>query len=160
MSDRGRGVLWKIFNGIRRSFENRESKNPYIFKGQDGYGNRYFESDSLNPLGKKTRISQPPKEVDRLNILSPEWEAWLRHRRDDPPSTEEVSRNLEAAKIRKQKADERLRTMLRENKEYVPRAREIRRQQDEREMHNPFNASFPRYPDLEESPSSEKKEDH
>ena len=144
--------------------------------GQDVYGNKFFESDMKNPLGKKTRILTPPKEVDMLNMISPEWDAWLRlvlqfsnlklthvfffrHRRVDPPSYEEVTQNLENAKIRKEKADQRFREMLKQNKSYAPRVREIRRKQDEREMHNPFNPSYPSYPDMENVPGAKKKDE-
>lgn len=48
----------------------------------------------------------PPVKEDFAQEMPAEWEAWLRGRRDGPPSEEEVMRNLAIMDMKKQNAIE------------------------------------------------------
>nr|CDS29080.2 Ribosome binding protein 1 [Hymenolepis microstoma] len=84
--------------------------------GVDKMGNRYFEEEpdkeSLVPhrANKPKRYYLLPGQVSpedswiqmnaELPRLPSEWDSWLRHRRSDPPTEEELARNAAAAEMR------------------------------------------------------------
>ncbi|KAM7541256.1 hypothetical protein Aperf_G00000040409 [Anoplocephala perfoliata] len=84
--------------------------------GTDTLGNRYFEEDpdkgSLVPhrANRPKRYYLIPGQIsvedswNHMNAEMPrlpsEWESWLRHRRVDPPTEEEIAKNAEAAQMR------------------------------------------------------------
>ncbi|VDM18014.1 unnamed protein product [Hydatigera taeniaeformis] len=84
--------------------------------GTDAAGNRYFEAEPDRDSEVPHRASRPKrfflapgqKSVEdpwiqsntELFSLPSEWDAWLRHRRADPPTQEEIERNAKAAQMR------------------------------------------------------------
>lgn len=87
--------------------------------GQDPFGNKYYEIPPDPRRGKRTakRWYQAPHVTEKQAIgygtadgfdskLPAEWESWLRHRRDDSPSKEEVFRSLALADLKKRNAAE------------------------------------------------------
>jgi NADH:ubiquinone oxidoreductase subunit len=74
--------------------------------GIDYKGNRYYEMEGANVQDRRIgeqvlpkRWYFPPSETDEDwdQYIPPEWEAWLRYRRIDAPSEEEVNLNLAVA---------------------------------------------------------------
>ncbi|CAB3241051.1 unnamed protein product [Arctia plantaginis] len=74
--------------------------------GKDYLGNRYFEIPAERSIGKRkpTRWYDPPRGGDFQEPIPAEWEAWLRMRRGEPPSEEEIATNLAIAKLKKENA--------------------------------------------------------
>lgn len=78
------------------------NKEKARFIGQDHLGNQYFETDrpghSFRPV---QRFFQRSKSLNNFNDLidaahvPPAWDAWLRFRRDQPPTVEEVNEGEE-----------------------------------------------------------------
>ena len=63
-----------------------------IYKGEDLYGNRYFEYSEMKANIK--RGYETPETVKNPQPPTIEWDAWLRSRRRFPPSDEEIRLNL------------------------------------------------------------------
>nr|XP_033324765.1 NADH dehydrogenase [ubiquinone] 1 alpha subcomplex assembly factor 2 [Megalopta genalis]XP_033324766.1 NADH dehydrogenase [ubiquinone] 1 alpha subcomplex assembly factor 2 [Megalopta genalis] len=104
MSGKERGVfrlIWKhFFASIKPNF-----KRPKLV-GEDYYGTKYYESQTRTDWLKK-RTSRSFKPVNDFDQEMPaEWEAWLRHRRVEPPTSEEIERNYMIAMSKKEKAAE------------------------------------------------------
>lgn len=74
--------------------------------GKDYFGNKYFEIPANPSIGKRkaSRWFDPPKKDDFMQEMPAEWEAWLRGRRKEPPSEEEVMKNLAIMQIKKKNA--------------------------------------------------------
>lgn len=75
----------------------RSNQKAPVFKGQDHLGNKYYEVEKpvhWRPVHRYFEKSvENPDEVapiDVANSVPPAWDAWLRFRRKDPPSDEEV----------------------------------------------------------------------
>lgn len=97
-----RDLLKIIFQNFLKSLRPRQFTGTYM--GTDLFGNKYFEK-AADPAGgrrKAARYFEPPEKSDFEHEQSPEWEAWLRGRRKEAPSMDEVQRN-EAFKLMKQK---------------------------------------------------------
>ena len=74
--------------------------------GKDHFGTKYFEIPP-NPSSarrKPTRYFEPVIEDDFDQELPPEWEAWLRGRRKQPPTEEEIAKNLAIKRTKKENA--------------------------------------------------------
>ncbi|KAG6458153.1 hypothetical protein O3G_MSEX010726 [Manduca sexta] len=76
------------------------------FPGKDYIGNVYYEIPADPSLGKRkpTRWYDPPSGQDFKDPIPAEWESWLRMRRKEPPTEEEVAKNLAIAKLKKENA--------------------------------------------------------
>jgi len=85
--------------------------------GRDPFGNRYFEIPADPSRGKRRPIrwydspETNQKEVIGQNLwggfdakMPAEWESWLRQRRDDPPTDEQVMQSLALADMKKRNA--------------------------------------------------------
>ncbi|GBP90598.1 hypothetical protein EVAR_86438_1 [Eumeta japonica] len=75
-------------------------------QAKDYLGNTYFEIPPNPSLGKRkaTRWYDPPKGKDFNDPVPPEWEAWLRQRRNEPPTKEEIEYNLAIIKLKQENA--------------------------------------------------------
>lgn len=95
-------VLWDNF---LRSFKVKPQRMLGEFKGEDYLGNQYYELEA-DPRGGRSRASRwfESTKEDLDHELPPEWIAWLRRRRDHPPTTEEIIRNLATSKMKKSRA--------------------------------------------------------
>lgn len=74
--------------------------------GTDLFGNKYFEKAADPGVGRRkaSRYFQPPEKHAFDQEISPEWEAWLRGRRNDPPTAEELQHNRAFMQMKQQKA--------------------------------------------------------
>lgn len=99
-----RDLLKIIFQNFMKSIRPREFTGT--FRGTDLYGNKYFEKVADPSVGRRkpSRYFVPPKKSDFMNEVSPEWEAWLRGRRNDAPTEEELQYNKAFMEMKQQKA--------------------------------------------------------
>lgn len=71
-------------------------KDTRTFIGSDKFGNKYFESVRPNNPNPYRRFYEAPKYDERHGLAAnfmkvpPPWDAWLRYRRETPPTDEEV----------------------------------------------------------------------
>lgn len=99
-----RRVYLAILINLINSLKPRQFRGNH--KGTDYFGNKYFEIPA-NPAGGKRRASrwfEPPDKENFEQEMPAEWEAWLRGRRQEPPSEEEVMRNLAIMEMKKRNA--------------------------------------------------------
>lgn len=101
-----RNLLMIILKNFVNSFRPRQIIGN--LKGSDYFGNKYFEIPADLSKGKsKTSRWFVPTEKDEFEQEIPaEWEAWLRYRRKEPPSEEEVLKNLAIMQMKKRNAIE------------------------------------------------------
>lgn len=98
-----RSLLKIIWNDFLKSLRVTPDRFIGEFRGEDHLGNKYYEIGP-DPRGGRSRPSrwyESPTE-DFLQELPVEWMAWLRRQRSEPPTKEEILRNIEAAKKRAQ----------------------------------------------------------
>lgn len=136
-----RGIIRMILRNFINSFKPRQIIGNLI--GSDYFGNKYYEIPANASIGKRraSRWFEPPKKDDFMQEMPAEWEAWLRFRRLNPPSEDEVMKNLALMQMKKRNAIE------------------IDKQSSQvTHMKGGFE-SFPQHPDYEEVPgkSTEKK---
>jgi len=77
--------------------------------GSDLQGNKYYEVSpqkylfGLREVNKQIRYVEPygmtTRPVAAVVKVTPEWEAWLRKKRNDPPTLDELKRNVEKYNI-------------------------------------------------------------
>ncbi|CAH2050747.1 unnamed protein product, partial [Iphiclides podalirius] len=74
--------------------------------GKDYIGNIYYEIPADPSRGKRkpSRWYDPPKGLDFEDPIPSEWESWLRMRRKEPPTEDEVAQNLALAKMKQENA--------------------------------------------------------
>lgn len=110
-SERGLGFLKRIFVNVRSRI-NYETGNK-VTVGQDHLGHTYYEI----PADPSRGIRKPRRSFEGLDHAGPsdeswsdpipaEWQAWLRYRRDQPPTPEEVFTNMQLAEQRKRLGEE------------------------------------------------------
>lgn len=117
-----RSILATIFRNFVNSLRPRQLQGTLV--GRDYFGNRYitinyldflivlFNSDRYyeippNPsLGKRrsNRWFVPVEKENFQQDMPAEWEAWLRGRRNEPPTEEEVMKNLALMQMKKENA--------------------------------------------------------
>ena len=84
--------------------ENRDA----IEVGRDYLGNIYWEMPP-DPEKGRTKFKRwyfPQTDEDWDRPVPPEWESWLRYRRPDPPTEDEINRNIAIAQLKKLRAKE------------------------------------------------------
>ena len=88
---------------------NVRKTSPETLVGVDYKGNRYFEQVGGSVHERKLDGAVMPKrwflpsgdeEENWDNYVPPEWEAWLRYRRTDPPTEDEINKNLAVAYLK------------------------------------------------------------
>ncbi|KAK9874349.1 hypothetical protein WA026_002699 [Henosepilachna vigintioctopunctata] len=97
--------LWMIvFQNFINSFKPRQISGT--LKGTDHFGNKYYEIPRNASVGQQrtSRWYDPPVKDDFMQEVPPEWEAWLRGRRREPPDEEEVLKNLAIMHMKKKNA--------------------------------------------------------
>lgn len=98
-----RGVFKILWTSFISSLKPRYFRRTLI--GEDYYGTKYYEEEIRS--SKRTR---PPRSFEPVNKddfdqeLPAEWEAWLRYRRKEPPTREEVEANYHLAMTKKKNA--------------------------------------------------------
>ncbi|XP_037960450.1 NADH dehydrogenase [ubiquinone] 1 alpha subcomplex assembly factor 2 [Teleopsis dalmanni] len=101
-----RDLFLNILKNFINSFRPRQIRGNYI--GEDYFGNKYYEIPA-NPSTGKSKTSRwfEPRDKDAFDQeLTAEWEAWLRGRREDPPTREELIQNLQIMEMKKRNAAE------------------------------------------------------
>lgn len=147
MAREGRGIIVTIWRNFIQSLVPKSTKGNLI--GKDHLGTAYYEIPAEPQRGKRRPVRWfQATEKDKFDQDIPvEWEAWLRGRRQEPPTQEEINANIALAKMKKIKADEL------ENKENL---HEIPSTQDSVHHLDPPKSEFPAYGDFETSPGEEK----
>lgn len=83
--------------GVKQFFKSRkltdQAKQAYV--GKDHLGNHYYEADKPNAPRRHQRYFERKELGDATDIVDlskvpPAWDAWLRFRRRDPPTEEEI----------------------------------------------------------------------
>nr|XP_021193558.2 NADH dehydrogenase [ubiquinone] 1 alpha subcomplex assembly factor 2 [Helicoverpa armigera] len=104
MSGPTRNVWAIVARNFINSFKPRQIRGNLM--GKDYIGNDYFEIPADPSIGKRkpTRWYSPPKGQDFQDPIPAEWESWLRGRRLEPPTEEEILKNLAIAQMKKENA--------------------------------------------------------
>lgn len=74
--------------------------------GEDYYGTKYYEKQNAVSTSrqKPARFFVPVNKDDFEQEMPAEWEAWLRFRRKEPPTAEEVDKNYKLQMLVKERA--------------------------------------------------------
>lgn len=133
---RGLGVFQKIFANLRSRVKH-EGREAFEV-GKDHLGNRFFESpaDPARGIRLPKRWYVGASQDSWSNPLPPEWEAWLRYRRDNLPSEEELMRNIHEGEKRKLLAEE-IEKRLKPGRAAIP---------------DPLYEKYPSYKDYQKNP--------
>ncbi|EDW36810.1 GL25860 [Drosophila persimilis] len=101
-----RDIFGIIFKNFWNSLRPRQFRGNYI--GEDYFGNKYFEIPANPAIGKRksSRWFEPADKDAFDQELTAEWEAWLRGRREEPPTREELVKNLQIMDMKKRNAAE------------------------------------------------------
>ncbi|XP_064606706.1 NADH dehydrogenase [ubiquinone] 1 alpha subcomplex assembly factor 2-like [Liolophura sinensis] len=86
-------VLGQVLKNLRNSFS--APKQTVTLVGEDHLGNRYFlkEADPKRNLRGGRWVEPVNNDQFKPPEVPVEWEAWLRGRRDDPPTQQELDKN-------------------------------------------------------------------
>lgn len=101
----GRGLIAAIVKNFVNSLKPKGGKG--VYKGDDYFGNTYYEIPADPSRGKRLaqRWIKPAGEMETDQEKMPaEWDAWLRNRRVDPPTEEELKRNMAISMMKKENA--------------------------------------------------------
>ncbi|CAN8010868.1 unnamed protein product [Ixodes pacificus] len=135
----GRRVVLQIWKNFWASITSK--KLPANEMGSDHLGNKYFEIPAEPSKGKRRPVRWfEPHIKDKLDQEVPvEWDAWLRCRRQDPPTQEEILRNIAIMEAKKKSA-----VLL---KEAAQKEREERTGGAITSAESAGPTSFPQYPE-------------
>jgi len=116
--------------------------------GEDYFGNKYYEipKDPSRGKSKTSRWFKPPEKDNHEQEMTAEWASWLRGRRKDPPTDEELMKNLAIMQMKKKNAG------LLDDKFKQPQDHAALKKDETGQR-----AAFPRYEDYELSPGADKK---
>ncbi|KAL3868899.1 hypothetical protein ACJMK2_041655 [Sinanodonta woodiana] len=146
------GYLAQFWQNLKTSLYHSRKQKEY-FMGQDQYGNKYFEKKaepSQNLRGSRYVLPQS-KDLFEVPEIPTEWNAWLRHRRVEPPTEEEIEKNFLTMVRTQQRAKELEKT----NKEASQTGKENEEQGSQEIKYNQRN--FPIYPGFETEPGKKTK---
>lgn len=96
-------LAWREF---LKSFRIKPDRIFGELKGEDHLGNKYYEIGP-DPQGGRSRPSRWFESLspDDYNQEIPiEWAAWLRRQRNNPPTNEEIIRNMAIYRMKKENA--------------------------------------------------------
>ncbi|XP_076759172.1 NADH dehydrogenase [ubiquinone] 1 alpha subcomplex assembly factor 2 [Xylocopa sonorina] len=104
MSGKERGLFRMIFKSFISSLKPRIGQTKLI--GEDYYGTKYYETQKAGNSSRQlsARFFVPVNKTDFEQEIPAEWEAWLRRRRKDPPTPEEIEKNYQLQMLKKQNA--------------------------------------------------------
>ncbi|XP_017783974.1 PREDICTED: mimitin, mitochondrial [Nicrophorus vespilloides] len=99
-----RSIWAMIIRNFINSLKPRQFSGTHM--GSDHFGNKYYEIPANPSIGKRraNRWFEPKDKEDFQQEMPAEWEAWLRGRRVEVPSDEEVLRNLAIMQLKKKNA--------------------------------------------------------
>ncbi|XP_031640958.1 NADH dehydrogenase [ubiquinone] 1 alpha subcomplex assembly factor 2 [Contarinia nasturtii] len=105
---KNRTMFTALFQNFWKSLKPRQQIGSLM--GEDYFGNKYYEIPARPEIGKRRpeRWFVPADKSDESfdNELTAEWESWLRLRRVDPPTDEELKHNLAIMQMKKINAAE------------------------------------------------------
>uniref|UniRef100_A0A1Q3FLC0 Putative mimitin mitochondrial n=2 Tax=Culex tarsalis TaxID=7177 RepID=A0A1Q3FLC0_CULTA len=141
-----RSLMKILFQTFMNSLKPRQLKGNLV--GEDYFGNKYFEIPANPSLGqtRNQRWFEPTEKEAYNQEVTAEWEAWLRGRRKEPPTEEELLRNLAIMRMKEKNAAEL------EAKHAKPK------DLTELEKNTTGMGSFPQYDDYEVMPGKGKRE--
>ena len=103
MARRERGLFRQIFKEFVASLTPNFARRKLV--GEDYFGTKYFEIPPRTGSTKRTaRSFEPVNKDDFTQEIPAEWEAWLRYRRQEPPTKEELQKNYEISLMKKRNA--------------------------------------------------------
>jgi len=95
--------LWKIvFDNFLKSLKPKAKETPI---GSDAQGNKYFEIPADPRGGRRLPRRWFVPVNEETGVPSPEWSQWLRGRRAEPPTNEEIVYNEAIASMKKVNAE-------------------------------------------------------
>lgn len=98
-----RGIFVMIVKNFIKSFMPRGFTGE--LKGTDRFGNKYFEIPAGGSRSKRSRYFEPIGKEDGFDTERPaEWDSWLRGRRSQPPTDDEIVKNYQMMLETKKKA--------------------------------------------------------
>lgn len=99
-----RSIWGTVLKNFINSLKPRQIRGN--FKGADYLGNKYYEIpvSASSARSRPSRWFEPPNEDDFDNEMPAEWESWLRGRRKEPPTEEEIAKNLAIMQMKKRNA--------------------------------------------------------
>lgn len=97
-----RGLVRQVWKTFIASLMPRTARRKLV--GEDYYGTKYYQDPEAN--GVRGRSFVPVNKDNFQQELPAEWEAWLRYRRQQPPSDEECKANYNAMIEKKKNAAE------------------------------------------------------
>ncbi|XP_052861440.1 NADH dehydrogenase [ubiquinone] 1 alpha subcomplex assembly factor 2 [Anopheles cruzii] len=101
-----RNILRIVLDNFLKSFKPRQMKGNLV--GEDYFGNKYYEIPPDPSVGRRkaSRWFEPTAKEAYDQEITAEWEAWLRGRRREPPTQEELLKNLAIMKMKERNAAE------------------------------------------------------
>ncbi|KAK3759375.1 hypothetical protein RRG08_023493 [Elysia crispata] len=143
------GNISRIFTNLKNSFFVAKQNNKYI--GSDQFGNEYYEiigDSNRNVRGQRYIKERTGASSHDIPDVPVEWDAWLRGRRKNPPTEEEIQRNYVKMMQKKMRAEQL------ENKysgEKIEEGSEPNVLTETIVSNNP-KTSFPKYEEFEDTP--------
>ena len=105
MAVKERGLFRIIFKAFFDSLTPNNRKP--VLMGVDYLGTKYYEVPKIKSIHNKiNRYFVPIVKENFEQEIPAEWEAWLRNRRKEPPTEEEVNKNYDMILTKRQKAAE------------------------------------------------------
>ncbi|XP_049289575.1 NADH dehydrogenase [ubiquinone] 1 alpha subcomplex assembly factor 2 [Anopheles funestus] len=101
-----RNLLRIVLDNFLKSFRPRQIKGNFV--GEDYFGNKYYEIPPDPSVGRRraSRWFEPTAKEAYDQEITAEWEAWLRGRRKEPPTEQELLKNLAIMKMKERNAAE------------------------------------------------------
>ncbi|KAK0161254.1 hypothetical protein PV327_009743 [Microctonus hyperodae] len=95
-----RGVIVQVWRTFVASFKPKRGQQKFV--GEDYNGTKYYEDPGAP--SKRGRMFTPVDTEDFTQEMPAEWEAWLRYRRHEPPTNEEIKANYDLMMQKKSNA--------------------------------------------------------
>ncbi|GFN98516.1 mimitin, mitochondrial [Plakobranchus ocellatus] len=143
------GNISRFFTNLKNSFFVAKQTSKYI--GSDHFGNEYYEvigDSSRNIRGQRYIKEKAGLSTHDIPDVPVEWSAWLRGRRKNPPTEEEIKRNygkMMQKKLRAEQLEKKFSQVSEENESDKSLITETI-------ISNDPKTPFPKYEDLEDTP--------
>lgn len=158
------GPLVRAWRGFLDSFS-RPKRDTGVEVGKDPFGNTYYEIPADPSRGKRRPvrwyINVETNKKDVIGVdrwagfdaeLPTEWESWLRMRRNDPPTEDQVMQSLALADLKKRNA---AKLEAKHTEELIAAGREVYDETKPMDHEKPF---YPKYEEYEILPGQESKD--
>lgn len=148
MTGRRSGLLGQMWQNIKKSLLIYRTND--LFMGSDQHGNRYFERPEDLSRGIKRQRRVEPLNPDQFNVpkVPVEWMTWLQGRRLNPPTEDEIEKNLITSARTQMRAQE------------LEKQKQAADNEEIEERMEPFQAKskFPVYEGYEVTPGDKNKD--